>query len=1024
MSSSILFAIVLLFPASAARGAVRAQEAPAAGFSLTPAEGHAPLRVEFTDESSGEVSAWSWNFGDGRTSAQRNPAHTFQRPGVYSVTLEVSGPGGEDALTRNECVVVGALPAGFVDELVLTSLPQTTGFVVRGEDDVVVWTKHGQVWRWLEGSFLPQPLVDIREEVGNWNAHGLHGFAFDPGYASNGFVYLYYVVDRHHLDHFGTPAYDPQASAPFETTIGRITRFAVHDPADPATTVDPSTRTVLVGENRFKGIPVCAATHGLGQLFFGQDGSLMFTCGDSTGTPLEYECLGDGIFRPKDFVGGMRSQLVDSPNGKIHRIDPATGNGLASNPFFDPAQPRSWTSRVWALGVRQPYRVALRPGHGSTHAPEHEHPGVLYVGDVGTVYWEEISVVTAGGQNLGWPMYEGFEPRPTAPHDNQDARNPLEGIGGCTRRYFRFTDLLVQDSLLSPSWPNPCDPSQQIPASIARFVHRRPALAWQHGDRGPSPATFVKDYDAQGAASVWSIAEPGAPVAGEPFAGNCSIGGAWYSGFTYPEPFRDVYFHADFGEGWIRALEFDEEHELVALHPFASDAQSVTYLATDPAETALYFLEYENHEIHRILYGANAAPTAAASVSPAFGPAPLLVHFSSAASNDPEDAPLQVSWNFGEDEPPTPLHRWPETLHLYPSEDVTAHAAPIRSTGHRLQSGAPRSGLPLPVVHDGVFAQVGSSDESAQALVQGRDPWLGYLAPNEQWIGALIFQEGLDAGAAGGTFIGPSVEAWNSSRQAWTSVTNLRITPPYPGVPGRGFETFHLSFDPVRTTAIRLRDKEPRSEPGRITVGELRLIAVSDLPPAGQRQRVATLTVTDPFGEESTATTLVSPGNTPPSVEILSPLDGATYPLDQASVIPLVAHISDAQHDAARLTCEWRIQLVHDNHVHPEPPDPSCASSATILPHEELQGDVVYWTFELVVTDPDGLSTSVVHTLIPAGDCNLNGIHDAQDILDQTSSDENANGIPDECEGEPRRRPGTPLAPSPQAQAALPSTPR
>jgi len=997
MSQSTPVAIVCFLLANGARDPARAPQPPEALFSATPTAGSAPLRVDFTDGSTGEVSAWEWDFGDGRTSAEPSPVHTFQHPGVYSVTLAVSGPGGDDTWTRNDYVVVSSLPAGFVDELVFTTRPQTTGFVVRGEDDVVVWTKHGQVWRWLGGSFLPQPLVDITEEVADWNAHGLHGFAFDPHYESNGFVYLYYAVDRHHLDHFGTPSYDPQADEPFEPTIGRVTRFTVHDPADPATTVDPSTRTVLIGEDRYTGIPVCAATHGLGQLFFGQDDSLFFTCGDSTGTPLEFECLGLGIFRPKDFVGSLRSQLVDSPNGKIHRIDPATGDGLPSNPFYDPSRPRSWTSRVWALGVRQPYRAALRPGHG----PElHEHPGVIYVGDVGAGDWEEISVVTAGGQNFGWPMYEGYDARSTPGRENLDARNPLHGVAGCDQQYLLFNDLLVEDSLLPPSWPNPCDPLQEIPASVARFVHRRPAIAWGHGVGNLAPMTFVKDYDAQGAATFWSIDDPRAPVSGEPFSGNCSIGGTWYSGFTFPEPFRDVYFHADFGESWIRALEFDQDNELVALHPFASAAEKVTCLGTDPDQTALYYLRYDDHQIHRILYGANAAPTAGASVSPAFGPAPLLVHLSSADSTDPEDAPLQVTWDFGEGEPPSPVNTWAETVHLYPSQDVTASARPIQPTRNGLRSPdqPPRPGPAAPVVHDGVFAPVGSTDEAWQALVQDRNPWFGYLSPTERVIGALIFQEGLDTGSAGGAFVSPTVEAWSASRQRWVGVTSLRITPAYPGVPDLGFETFHFSFDPVRTAAIRLRDKQPQSGPGRITVGELRLIAVTDPPPAGQRSRLATLTVTDPFGEQSSATALVSPDNTPPSVVILSPIDGASYPLDQATVVPLVALISDEQHDAARLSCEWHVELVHGNHTHPEPPDPSCASSITILPHEELQGDVVYWTFELVVTDPDGLSTSVVHTLIPAGDCNLNGIDDSQDILDQTSSDENANGIPDECE--------------------------
>ena len=225
------------------------QVSPTARFTAAPVTGVAPLKVCFTDRSTGVVSGWSWDFGDTKTSTRQNPSHIYNA-GTYTVSLEVTGPGGSDTETREAFITVldstaDSLPPGFVDEPVFTSFTHTTGFQVMGEDDVVVWTKQGEVWRWVDGGFLGQPMVDITEEVANWNDHGLHGFAVDPHYDTNGFVYLYYAVDRHHLDHFGTPSYDPLADEFFRETIGRITRYAVYDPSDPATTVDPATRTVL-----------------------------------------------------------------------------------------------------------------------------------------------------------------------------------------------------------------------------------------------------------------------------------------------------------------------------------------------------------------------------------------------------------------------------------------------------------------------------------------------------------------------------------------------------------------------------------------------------------------------------------------------------------------------------------------------------------------------------------------------------------------------------------------------------------
>lgn len=58
-------------------------------------------KVAFRDESIGEVSAWSWDFGDGQTSVEKNPIHVFKEKNIRKViTLEVSGPKGSSKRTR------------------------------------------------------------------------------------------------------------------------------------------------------------------------------------------------------------------------------------------------------------------------------------------------------------------------------------------------------------------------------------------------------------------------------------------------------------------------------------------------------------------------------------------------------------------------------------------------------------------------------------------------------------------------------------------------------------------------------------------------------------------------------------------------------------------------------------------------------------------------------------------------------------------------------------------------------------
>ncbi len=78
-----------------------------AGFTADPQTGPAPLTVCFTDQSTGPVTSWNWNFGDGNVSCEQNPMNTYQVPGLYTVTLRVCGEGGEDTATETILVTDG-----------------------------------------------------------------------------------------------------------------------------------------------------------------------------------------------------------------------------------------------------------------------------------------------------------------------------------------------------------------------------------------------------------------------------------------------------------------------------------------------------------------------------------------------------------------------------------------------------------------------------------------------------------------------------------------------------------------------------------------------------------------------------------------------------------------------------------------------------------------------------------------------------------------------------------------------------
>jgi PKD repeat protein len=72
---------------------------PGASFSADRPTMAQPFTVQFLDRSTGPPTGWSWNFGDGGTSDEQNPVHTYPGPGTFIVTLDVSNPAGSGTTT-------------------------------------------------------------------------------------------------------------------------------------------------------------------------------------------------------------------------------------------------------------------------------------------------------------------------------------------------------------------------------------------------------------------------------------------------------------------------------------------------------------------------------------------------------------------------------------------------------------------------------------------------------------------------------------------------------------------------------------------------------------------------------------------------------------------------------------------------------------------------------------------------------------------------------------------------------------
>ncbi|WP_456442762.1 PKD domain-containing protein [Caldithrix abyssi] len=115
--------------------------APTAAFTADPTSGCAPLSVQFTDQSSGDITSYSWDFGDGATSTAQNPQHTYNNPGTYTVSLTVSGPGGSDTETKVDYITVyEPITADFSGTPTSGDAPLSVSFTDQSTGTVTAWS--------------------------------------------------------------------------------------------------------------------------------------------------------------------------------------------------------------------------------------------------------------------------------------------------------------------------------------------------------------------------------------------------------------------------------------------------------------------------------------------------------------------------------------------------------------------------------------------------------------------------------------------------------------------------------------------------------------------------------------------------------------------------------------------------------------------------------------------------------------------------------------------------------------------